>query len=261
MGDGGECVTKSSKGNIYEQLLSPGDQLRDVAELLTPIRSKGLWGIRGNHGNRIDRDSGLGWDECLCARIGIPYLGVSCLGNIVLMPTATQRLNVSVYAHHGSAGAISPAGKMSAGHRSETFITADILLSAHTHVCGEAWPARYYGSTDPCRRRNIWMRSRAFVCGSAYDSRSGYAEEKQYMPILPEHLIIKIRAQEKNGKLRRIITHEKLEAFDEEGLNDNDNGQNGSNMVDNSPICKQITAGMSQIDEIMTIPERDYDDS
>lgn len=248
MGDGGECVTKTSKGNIYEQLMSPGDQLRDVAELLTPIRSRGLFGIRGNHGNRIDKDSGLGWDEVLCARIGIPYLGVSALGDIVLKPTSTQRLNVSVYTHHGSAGAITPAGKMAAGHRAETYIAADVLLTAHTHACGECWPPRYYATTDPQQRRNVWKRSRAFVCGSAYDGRTGYGEEKQYPPLLPEHIIIKIRAEQKNGRLRRIIKSEKIEGFEE----DNGNG-NGNGLVTMPQIPEEIG--------VVQTPWQDWDDS
>lgn len=126
MGDAGECVTKTSKGNIYEQLLSPGDQLRIAAGLLSRINEKGLFGIRGNHGNRIDRDSGIGWDEMLCERIGIPYAGVAAMLDLGIGKT-----NISVYVHHGSSNGISPAGKMSGAHRAEQFIASDIILTAH----------------------------------------------------------------------------------------------------------------------------------
>lgn len=192
MGDAGECVTKSSKGNIYEQLMSPGDQLREAAELLAPIADRGLFGIRGNHGNRIDKDAGVGWDEMFCSRVGIPYLGVSALVSIRL-----KHKSLSLYAHHGSAGAISPAGKMSAGHRPETLVDADLVLTAHTHACGEAWPQLHKAHLDRHAKKVQWDTMKMFVCGSAYDSRSGYAEEKMYPAITPEHLCIKIKESKK----------------------------------------------------------------
>src|SRR5213083_2468773 len=59
MGDGGECVTKLSKGDVYGQILSPYQQMEMLDDLLRPIAAKGLFGIRGNHGNRIYKESGL----------------------------------------------------------------------------------------------------------------------------------------------------------------------------------------------------------
>jgi len=188
MGDAGECVTKSSKGNIYEQLISPGDQLREAAELLEPIKDKGLFGIRGNHGNRIDKDAGVGWDELFCSRIGIPYLGVSGLVSLGMKKRA-----FSLYAHHGSASAISAGGKMSAGHKPEMLVDADLILTAHTHACGEAWPQHHRAYLDRHAKQVRWKSSKLYVCGSAYDSRSGYAEEKMYPSLTPEHLQIKVR--------------------------------------------------------------------
>lgn len=222
MGDGGECVTKASKGNIYEQLMSPGDQLRVVADLLKPIKEKGLYGIRGNHGNRIDKETGLGWDEVLCSRIGIPYLGVSAMASIDLSHS-TSRLPVSLYTHHGSASAVTPAGKMSAGHKAEKFILADVILTAHTHACGEAWPPKHFAYVDNRERAIKWFTSRLFVCGSAYDSRSGYAEEKMYDPLLPSHLEITLKAVRRTRENARAlsldVSSRKIEGFGEEFTN------------------------------------------
>lgn len=207
MGDGGECVTLRSKGNLYEQLLNPGDQLRVCADYLIPIKDKGLFGIRGNHGNRIDKDSGIGWDEMLCSRIGIPYFGVSALGSLALTrPNNGQKKDVSLYVHHGSAGAIGPAGKMAAGHKPEALVDADIALTAHTHACGECWPARHIAYVNGKGRDVLWRTMRSFVCGSAYDSRSGYAEEKQYPVILPEHIVVNIKLTHSNNYDKVEIT-------------------------------------------------------
>src|SRR5207302_3793163 len=42
LGDGGECVTKLSKGGIYEQLLSPQQQHDVVVEMLEDRKSTRL---------------------------------------------------------------------------------------------------------------------------------------------------------------------------------------------------------------------------
>ena len=84
MGDGGECVTKASKGDVWEQTLSPGEQLNLLVEHLEPIKEKGLYGIRGNHGHRLYRETGLEWDEELCTRLSLPYRGASCLSQLIL---------------------------------------------------------------------------------------------------------------------------------------------------------------------------------
>ncbi len=188
MGDAGECVTKTSKGNIYEQLMSPGDQLREAADLFSQIKDKGLFGIRGNHGNRIDKDAGVGWDEMLCSRIGIPYLGVSAVVSLKM-----RNKPLTVYTHHGSASAIGPGGKMSAAHKPEAIVEADVAITAHTHACGEAWPQRHTAFLDRHAKGVRWRTMKMFVAGSAYDSRRGYAEEKMYPCITPEHIIISVK--------------------------------------------------------------------
>lgn len=226
MGDGGECVTRTSKGNIYEQLMSPGAQLRTVADLLAPIKHKALGGIRGNHGNRVDKDSGLGWDETLCSRIGIPYLGVSCFGDIILKKHDKGcQTTFSLFAHHGSASAITDGGKVNAGFKPAQFIDADVVLTAHTHACGKLFP-RHRAVTNGAMRRIDWRVQNFYVCGSAYDSRSGYAEEKMYSPILPEHIVISAEAKRPWSDGKRIMevqyTHRHIHGFARDSANRED---------------------------------------
>lgn len=211
MGDGGECVLPSSKGNIYEQLLNPGDQLRTFASIVEPIASKGVVGIRGNHGNRVDIASGVGWDEVLCSRIGIPYAGVAAFWGLQL-DNGGKRVGISIYMHHGAGGSITPTGKMKAATKPLDVVIADISLTGHTHACGEVVPPRIVASLDNQQRRIRWNHLRAYACGSAYDSRSGYAEEKLYTPIIPEQLCLTIKqtrkTKNKKERLSFDVQHE-----------------------------------------------------
>src|SRR5574341_90973 len=129
MGDGGECVTKNSKGAIYAQLMSPQDQLDMCVDLLIPIKEKGLLAIRGNHGHRIYKDSGLSFDNALATRLGLPYLGVGVHANLVV-----NRSSYDLYFHHGKDSGTSLKGKITAAGNFGKFIDADAIFRADSDV-------------------------------------------------------------------------------------------------------------------------------
>ncbi len=184
MGDGGECVTKLSKGGIYEQLLSPQQQHDQLVEEMEPIRDKLLFGIRGNHGHRIYKETGLSFDKNLCHRLGVPYLGVSAFCNLVV-----NRSSYDLFLHHGSDSGTAIQSKVTKAENFGRFVDADALLTAHSHICVDLPPATLLSADNANRTIRTKLRHQ-YICGCGYDSRTGYAEEKAYPPILPAYLSI-----------------------------------------------------------------------
>lgn len=185
MGDGGECVTKLSKGDIYKQLYGPQDQADELVEdILGPVKEKLLFGIRGNHGNRVDKESGLSFDKNLCHRLGIPYLGVSAFLNLVV-----NRSSYDLFFHHGADSGTSLTAKISKAEKFDTFIDADALFTAHSHICVDLPPKALMSADNQNMRVHTKLRH-GYICGCAYDSRTGYADEKGYSPILPAWLVV-----------------------------------------------------------------------
>lgn len=200
LGDGGECATKNSKGDVYKQTMSPGDQQNDVVRLLGPVRGRGLFGVKGNHGNRVYKDTGLDWDETLCAKLGIPYLGTSAFWHLKLKVGSEHPAIFSIYTHHGVDSGVGLGTKVTKGQAFDRTFIADAILTAHSHIAVDL-PPRYYatlanrGDKNPIR----WNETREYICGSAYDSRTGYAEDKGYPPLLPSHIMIQF-AVDPSGK-------------------------------------------------------------
>lgn len=186
MGDGGECVTRNSKGNIYLQLVGPQAQQDYIAKLLEPIKDKGLFGIRGNHGNRIDKESGLGFDKTLCLRLGIPYMGVSTFCNMVI-----NRSSYDTYWHHGTDSGVPITSKISKAEGFHGYLEVDALFTAHSHIAVDL-PPRHKLSCDNQNRTVKTRVQNSYICGSAYDSRTGYADEKGYPPLLPSHVVVEM---------------------------------------------------------------------
>ena len=188
MGDGGECVTKQSKGDVYTQTLNIQEQLEYLVELLEPIAPKGLFGVRGNHGNRVFKETGMGFDDNLCRILRLPYMGLSCFAKIIV-----NRSGYDVFFHHGIDSGVTVGAKTTAAKKLEQNVWAYAIFAAHSHICCELPPS--HSAYIEAHRKNAgadirWRTTASYICGCAYDSRSGYAEDKGYPPILPAHLAV-----------------------------------------------------------------------
>ena len=194
MGDGGECVTKLSKGDVYAQRLSPQEQHDRLVELFDPVKEKLLFGIRGNHGNRIYKESGLDFDKNLCHRVGIPYMGVAAFVNLVI-----NRSSYDLYVHHGIDSGVSATSKVRKAEQLGNIVEVDAVLTAHSHYCVEL-PPLHKMSCDNGNAKIVTRLQNQYICGSAYDSRTGYAEDKGYAPLLPSHIIVTFDGRIISGK-------------------------------------------------------------
>lgn len=202
LGDGGECVTKSSKGMIYEQTMSPQEQLNWNVDKLLPVKEKMLFGVKGNHGWRTFKDSGIGFDEGLCTKLGIPYFGTAVFWNLIV-----RRSSYDIFTHHGLDSGVMIGTKINKAKKFEEYIAADAIFSAHSHICVKLPPKRtayidnHVGrATEP--RPIKWRDTHNYICGCAYDSRSGYAEDKGYPPLLPAHLAVTFGGKVNNSPIK-----------------------------------------------------------
>lgn len=203
LGDGGECVTKSSKGHIYEQTMSPQEQKQWLVDALQPIKDKFLFGVRGNHGNRTMKDSGLSFDESLCSALGIPYLNIAAYWNLVV-----GRSSYDIYTNHGVDSGVNTGVKINKAKVFEHLVDADAIITAHSHICAAIPPTRraYLRNESAGGFPIKWRSTYGYIAGCAYDSRTGYAEEKAYSPLLPAHIAITFHSDTKaHGRLQ---THE-----------------------------------------------------
>src|SRR6266498_3076162 len=138
MGDGGECVTILSKGDLYGQLVPPQLQIEILLDTLAPIRDKGIFGIRGNHGHRIYKETGLSFDHTLCSRLGLPYMGVGTFADFGLKTQKGTGV-ISGYFHHGTDSGTSIRSKIAAAEKFGTFVDAEDrkstrLISSHVRI-------------------------------------------------------------------------------------------------------------------------------
>jgi hypothetical protein len=208
LGDGGECVTKLSKGDLYGQLLNPQQQHDVLVEVLQPIKEKLLFGVRGNHGHRIYKETGLDFDANLCHRLGIPYLGVATFANITV-----NRSTYDLYFHHGIDSGVTAQAKVSQAEQFVKFIDADALFTAHSHYAAELMPALIQSADNHNNRVETKLRKQ-YICGSCYDSRTGYAEDKGYSPLIPAQISVSFDGRIREG---HAVKQQEFHKFESDG--------------------------------------------
>lgn len=194
MGDGGECAIKHSKGDSYGQLLNPQQQMDCLVDILSPIASKGLFGVRGNHGARIYKETGFDFDHTLMARLSMPYFGVAGFTNFRI-----NRSSYDCYWHHGIDSGVALQSKVNkGGEHFQKFIDADAIFTAHSHICVDL-PPKSLLQCDNVGKKVVTKLRRDYICGCAYDSRQGYAQVKGYPPLLPAWMYVEFSGKINGG--------------------------------------------------------------
>ncbi len=218
LGDGGECVTKLSKGDIYSQLLSPTEQIDALVDLLKPIRDKGTFLVRGNHGHRFFKEVGVEFDKVLAEALQLPFAGPAAW-----LAMDVGRVSYDCFFHHGKDSGVGLQTKITAAENFARFTDADALFTAHSHIAVDLPPAVLLYADRESGGVGSKLR-RQFICGSAYDSRSGYATEKGYPPLLPSFLRVWFNPSEKEMDAEVVrttgdyeLTHEYVLHYKEKG--------------------------------------------
>jgi len=84
MGDFIENATKRSIGaGVYQQLMSPKEQIAYLRDFLKPIAKQCIGFVKGNHEERTYKDSGVDIADVICYELGMPYCEWECFGSIV----------------------------------------------------------------------------------------------------------------------------------------------------------------------------------
>lgn len=213
MGDGGECVTKLSKGDVYGQLMPPQAQIEALLDLLGPVKKQGLLGVRGNHGHRVYKETGLSFDHTLCSRLGIPYMGAATFANMVV-----NRSSYDLYFHHGTDSGITLRAKIAAAEAFGKFIRADAIFTAHSHIAQELQPCAELYCDNNATKCGTLLRHQ-YITGSFYDSRTGYAEDKGYPPLLPSCLRVTFDGRIVEGKAKKTQKCDRYESDGQHELN------------------------------------------
>jgi len=174
MGDLTDNVTKNSVGDIFEQRLTPEEQINGVIKLLRPIADKCIANIEGNHSRRTWKEAGISPDAFISAMLNIPFFP-----EFAVIDLALNGYSVRVFATHGSTSATTDAGKLRAMQKTrDILLDADIVLYGHIHSMIKHNDVIYrIRNGDLVRVHRLYVSTGGFL-----DYIGSYATIKNYKP-------------------------------------------------------------------------------
>lgn len=192
---------KSSVSNVYEDVMTPKQQLHYVREMLEPIKDKILLITTGNHEIRTDKETDISLMEHLSIMLDLEdkysnegAVIVLRVGEIKGSKTTNQekprQVVYTMYVTHGSGG----ARMTNAATSLSPIIDVDIYIHSHTHQPDIKYSAMY--RVDTKNNTTNKFDKMFVVTGSTLDY-GGYAQIKKYIPSSNRNPIIILDGRKK----------------------------------------------------------------
>lgn len=174
---------KNSVSDIYEETMTPEEQIEYAVELLMPIKDKILLALPGNHENRTKKDTSIDPMKYIMGMLG--KLDVYTRDGAVLFLSFGKnkgrdniRHTVSLYPVHGSRG----GGRTASFKHVEDLaqiVDTDIYIHSHTHKPGSF--RKSYFNTDK-RYKTVQRTDKLFVNTASIMNYGGYGQRATYAP-------------------------------------------------------------------------------
>ena len=184
---GGDLVnnaTRSSVSNVFEETMRPREQKRRMVEMLTPLKSRVLVAVTGNH-ERRNRD--VDDDPCydIMCKLDLEHLYRENMAFVKIQMgstdgNGTKNPTYVLCVTHGAGGGILTGAAVNRGERFGYVLDGvDALIVGHTHKPFVTQPAKIKVDTH---NNNILIRPFKVVSCTSWMTYGGYAAKAMMLP-------------------------------------------------------------------------------
>lgn len=179
---GGDIINnsiKASVGDVYEEQLSPMQQIKKAVTMFEPIKDKILCATSGNHEARSYKQDGIDLLYFFCAELGITEkydaIGLVCSVKFGWDTYTHKKIRYNIYVSHGTGNGGRTIGGKANGleRRSSVIINCDVYINGHTHTEIIFRDSVFY--FDPYNNQ-ICQKDRLFVNASSPLGYEAYAQ-------------------------------------------------------------------------------------
>lgn len=191
-GDMIEMAIKKSVGSVWEQNLSPTDQIAALTEMFGHRSHRIIAVLTGNHEGRISRESDVDIVRLWADSIKVPYLNKAG----VIAITAHGN-NWVIYAQHGVRGTgRRPGSSLNAIHEMAENVVADIYIHGHHHRSSLTKTKVLRHMAQP----GFYWQSRWFINSGTMHKYGGYGSDHAYPPTDTGCYMVYLSNPNKRGK-------------------------------------------------------------
>lgn len=212
-GDLLDNATKTSIGDVYNQVFNPMQQLEKAVELFSPIAPKCLCVTHGNHEHRTFKNEGINL-SCLIAEqlgLGDKYTPTSAVLFIRVGEDSSgkketngsgkyRQICYTMYVLHGSgSGGRKEGSKANRLAEMSSIIDCDLYLHSHTHL--PLVMKQGFHRIDP-RNSTVSNVTKLYVNTAANLNYGGYGEAQEFKPSSKDTPVIYLNGRKKSFEAR-----------------------------------------------------------
>lgn len=184
-GDFCNCALKNSKSDVYEDDMSPMEQLNIMLELIEPIKDKILVISTGNHEDRITKETNIDITYLVAKQLGIQDRYSNSWWYLYLrfgqkMRGANRPMCYQIAGYHGSGGGRKPGGKANRLQEMSQVVIADVYIMSHTHtpmsMKQQIWLPDYANSS-------LTKKEMYYLMSNSFLEPEGYGEKLGMIPV------------------------------------------------------------------------------
>jgi len=201
LGDPIELATRHSVGaGVYEQTISPDEQIDKLLDFYEPIVDRGLLlgMVDSNHAFRAYKEVGINITKQVARTLGVPYFGHS--GFLLLR---VGDITYKIFGHHGTSGSATFGGKVNSVTKLGRDVDCDIVVMAHVHdIHHHTENIRGINNKTKCYEE----RAKHYVITGSYVGHEGYPEQANYTPVTIGTPALVLSGDERNVEFIRNIS-------------------------------------------------------
>ena len=183
-GDLCNMALKNSKSDVYEDSLSPMEQVLRIVSYLEPIKDKILLISTGNHEDRTLKETNIDVMRLIARELGLEDRYANSWWYLYLSfgkTTKRQRaITYGITGVHGYGGGRRSGGKLNRLEDMSQVVIADLYLMSHTHKPISTKGCiyiPYYQSKVLSKQEMYYLMTNSFL-----ESDGGYAEKMGFPP-------------------------------------------------------------------------------
>lgn len=190
--------TKTSVGDVYEEELTPMQQIKKAVNMFEPIKDKIIGITSGNHERRSYKTEGIDLTYFFASELRLQHLYdyCACLLFIRFGKTPAQgqggrhggKICYTLYMTHGDGnGGRTIGGKMNGLQRRGQIVNADIVVTGHTHSPASFRDSFYsinYGNNSVCLHEQLFVNASSTLNYEEYAELYGMKPSSIVSPVI-----------------------------------------------------------------------------
>lgn len=181
-GDIIDNTLKSSVGDVYQNVMSPMEQLSVAIDLLEPIKDKILVISQGNHERRTQKETDIDITYLIAKQLGIQDRYAEGFWYVFLRFGKKKQGSVrpmcyTITGYHGSGGGRAMGGKANRLADMSNIAIADLYITSHTHTPLSLKKGIYlpdYGNNVVILKELHYLMTNSFMDYGGYGETNGY---------------------------------------------------------------------------------------